>query len=91
MDMSTGTVNVFTTEDRGHDIDFYVESILDRMIYVSSNAPGPIKAQALVYKDALRAVLMDGLQRAIRSDRTTLASLLSRHGMQEAASLILKG
>lgn len=91
MELSSGTVNVFTTENRGHDIEFHVERLLDRMIYVSENAPEPIKAQALVYRDSLRAILLDGLKRAIRSDRTTMAALLSKNGQQEAASIILKG
>ena len=87
----TGIVNVSTTKDGGHSVEFHVESLLNRLIYVSENAPEPIKAQALVYKDSLRALLLDGMKRAIRSDRTTMAFLLSKNGMQEAASLLLKG
>jgi hypothetical protein len=91
MNMHAGTVGVVTTENRGHDIEFHVERLLDRLIYVSKNAPEPIKAQALVYKDSMRAILLDGIKRAIQSDRTTIAAMLSRNGMPEAAAAILKG
>jgi hypothetical protein len=91
MNMHAGIVDVVTTENRGHDIEFHVERLLDRLIYVSKNAPEPIKAQALVYKDSMRAVLLDGMKRAIQSDRTTIAAILSKNGMPEAASAILKG
>ena len=64
-----GLVTVTTSQDGGHSLEYFAELIVRRLIYVGDGAPEPIKAQALAYQDALYAVVLDGLQRAIASDR----------------------
>lgn len=88
MDLQLGKFEVFTTENGGHDPDFYVERILNRMISVSDTAPEPIRAQANAFREKMRLVLRDGMRRAILSDRETLAVELERHGLKEAAALV---
>lgn len=84
-----GNVMVATTENGGHSPEFYAERITARLISVSENAPPPIKAQALQYQESMRLIVYDGVKRAIRSDRATLAIELKAHGMHEAAALVL--
>lgn len=91
MDMAVGTFGVVTTSNGGHDLDFYADRIVERLISVSETAPEPIKAQALHYKNSLRLVVRDGLERAVRSDRTTLVAKMERAGLADAALFIKHG
>ena len=67
--MSVGTVTVATTTNSGHPPEFFAERIVDRLILVGENAPEPIKAQALAYRESMLAVVLEGINRAIASDR----------------------
>ncbi len=67
--MEMGQVWVQAEEGKGHSVEFFADRIVDRLIYVSDEAPDPIKAQALAYKDSMREIIIDGLKRAIASDR----------------------
>lgn len=64
-----GVVEVTTTKDGGHPVEFFAEGIVNKLIYISEDAPLPIRAQAHVYRDRMMAVVLDGLKRAITSDR----------------------
>jgi hypothetical protein len=68
-DMAVGTVTVVTTSDGGHPPEFYAQRIVDRLIFVGDQAPEPIRAQALTYKDQIFAIVLAGIQRAIADDR----------------------
>jgi len=78
MEVLHGTVGVVTTNNGGHSPEFYADRIVDRLIYVSDNAPEPIKAQALAYRESMRAIVLDGIKRAILSDRATQLHRLER-------------
>lgn len=88
MEMQAGKFTVATTVDGGHGIDFYADRIVDRLIHVSESAPEPIKAQALVYRDSMRAIIRDGLLRSARSEKTTILAQMEKAGLKEAASLL---
>jgi hypothetical protein len=66
---NVGSVTVVTSNDGGHPPEFFAERIVDRLIFVGENAPEPIKAQALAYREQMLAVVLDGIKRAIASDR----------------------
>lgn len=67
--MMIGPVRVETSQHGGHSLEFYADTLTDRIITVSSMAPEPIKAQALQYKDSLRGLILDTLKRVVISDR----------------------
>jgi hypothetical protein len=67
--MQPGAVSVVTTSDGGHSPEFFAERIVARLITISENTPEPLKAQALVFRDSLHALILDGIKRAIASDR----------------------
>lgn len=71
-ELKLGNVWVATSNDGGHGPEFYADRIVDRLISVAETAPEPIKAQALVFKESMRAIVLDGIKRAIASDRATL-------------------
>lgn len=67
--VSVGNVTVVTTMDGGHPAEFFAERIVDRIIFIGEQAPEPIRSQALAYRDHLLAIVLDGVKRAILSDR----------------------
>jgi hypothetical protein len=67
--VGVGKVIVATTSDGGHSPEFFAEQIVRRLIHVGDKAPEPIRAQALMFQDSMRAIVLDGLRRAIESDR----------------------
>jgi hypothetical protein len=68
-DMTPGTVSVVTTQNGGHSPEFFAERIVARLIVISETTPEPLKAQALVFRDSMHALILDGIKRAIASDR----------------------
>jgi hypothetical protein len=68
-DLQVGQVTVVTSNNGGHPPEFFAERIVARLIHISEQAPEPIKAQALVFREQMMAVVLDGVKRAIASDR----------------------
>lgn len=66
---SVGNVTVVTTANGGHPPEFFAERIVDRLIFVGENAPEPIKAQALAYRERMLAIVLIGIKTAIEHDR----------------------
>ena len=64
-----GIVQVYTTSNGGHPVEFFAERIVAKLIYIGEKAPEPIKAQALAYREQMKAIVLEGLKRAIDSDR----------------------
>lgn len=68
-DMGVGQVKVYTTQNGGHPPEFFAERIMAKLFAVSNTAPEPIRAQALAFQEAIHSVILDGIKRAIASDR----------------------
>lgn len=86
--VSVGDVVVQTTTNRGWSPEEVAERALDKIIYVSDAAAGPIRDQALAYREALRKVLVHYMHEAIRSDRTTVANKLVEAGHPELVHIL---
>ena len=71
-DMAVGNVAVHVTKNRGHSSEELTEMALNKIILVGSDAPEPIKAQALAYKERLRVVLLFYMRQAMLSERVTM-------------------
>ena len=85
-----GNIKVYTTKDRGHNVQELSEMLLDKIISVSDTAPAPIKDQALQYRKMIGEIILWYMETAIRSDRDTISQKLVAVGQTEAASLIKK-
>jgi len=85
-----GNVSVVTTSGRGFSPEEVAERALDKIIFVSETAAGPIRDQAIAYRDALRKVLVHYMQEAVRSDRTTVANIVTQAGHPELVHLLRK-
>ena len=80
-----GTVNVHTTEHRGHSPEELAEMAMDKIIHVSGDMPPAIRDQVEAYKDRLRAVLIFYLKQAQASERTTICVKLEKAGLLDVA------
>lgn len=81
-------VKVHTTNNRGHDPQFWVDRVMERLLSVSENADPIVKEQAKAFKDSIQALLLFYINQAIKSDRSTVAGLLDKQGHKDMADII---
>lgn len=86
--MQIGPVTVIATEGRGHTPEEVAERCLNRLISISENAPDVIREQAKVYRAHMYYVLVQYMQEAVKSDRTTLCAQLTKQGHDDVAEMI---
>ena len=84
----TGTVNVVSTEGRGHTPEELAGLALDKIMYVSKDADPIIRQQAEAFKESIRGVLTYYLAKAQQSERTTLYNLFRNQGHGDMAEII---
>lgn len=70
--MEVGSVTVSTTENRGHSPEELAEMALNKIVQIGEEAPEPIRAQALAYKERLREILVFYMRQAMLSERVTM-------------------
>jgi len=83
-------VKVFTTNNRGHTPEELAERALEKLIAISETADPMVKAQAMVFKDHIRDLIIFYMKEAIRSDRTTICAELAKQGHADLARIISK-
>lgn len=88
MDLGNFKVEVHTTQYRGHTPEEIANFALEKIMYVSKNANPLIREQAEAFKEHIRAVLVQYLKQAVKSDRTTLANKLREAGHSELIKLL---
>ena len=86
--MEVGSVLVTTTDNKGHDPEFWAQTIADRVVSVGGNGHPVIAQQAEEFKDAVKATALHYIKEAIKSDRTTLTAELERQGHKDMADII---
>ncbi len=65
---SMGDVLV-VAENGGHSPEFFAQRVVDKAILIADTTPEPLRAQAHAYRGQLYALVLDGIRRAIQSDR----------------------
>ena len=83
-----GSVVVATTQDTGHDPEFWAKAASDRIVSVGGNCHPLISQQAEAFKESVEATVSFYIKEAIKSDRTTLIAELERQGHEDMASII---
>ena len=86
--MEIGQVVVTTTVNKGHDPEFWAETIADRVVSVGGNCHPLIAQQAQAFKEAVKATALYYIKEAIKSDRTTLIAEFERQGHKDMADII---
>jgi adenylate kinase family enzyme len=87
---SLGNIEVYTTNEGGHPVEFWAKRCIKRIVAVSDDAPDQVKNQVNQYKDNIEKVIEQYMQNAIKSDRITINNQLEKAGLKEAADLIRK-
>ena len=87
---SLGMIEVHTTTEGGHPVDFWAKRCVDRIVHISEDAPEQIQKQVKEYKDNIEKLIELYMQNAIKSDRITINNQLDKAGLKEAADLIRK-
>lgn len=77
-----------TTNERGFTVEEIAEDLLDKLIFISSEAHPVIRDQAIAFRDRIRPAIIHYMKQAVRSDRTTLAAQLGKQGHLDMAEII---
>lgn len=85
---SVGSFLVKTTNERGFTVEEIAEDLLDKLIFISSEAHPVIRDQAIAFRDRIRPAIIHYMKQAVRSDRTTLAAQLGKQGHLDMAEII---
>ena len=85
-----GKIEVYTTENKGHPVEFWAERCIEKIIHVSEDADPKVKEQVNKYKDNIKKVIELYMQNAIKSDRITLNNKLQELGFGDVAEVIRK-
>jgi|TARA_R110001632_G_scaffold99698_1_gene206541 hypothetical protein len=85
-----GIIEVHTTNEGGHPVDFWAKRCVERIVAVSEDAPENVKKQVNDFKDNIEKVIEQYMQNAIKSDRITINNQLEKAGFKESADLIRK-
>jgi hypothetical protein len=85
---SVGAFEVRTTQERGFTVEEIAEDLLNKLLFISSEAHPAIRDQAMAYKDRIRPAIIHYMKQAVRSDRTTLAAQLGKQGHEDMAAII---
>lgn len=85
-----GSIEVHTTTEGGHPVEFWAKRCIERIIAVSDEAPEDVKNQVNEFKNNIEKVIELYMQNAIKSDRITINNKLEKAGHKESADLIRK-
>ena len=86
--LEVGSVVVATTQDKGHDPEFWAKAAADRIVSVGGNCHPLIAQQAEAFKESVQATAVFYIKEAIKSDRTTLIAELEKQGHSDMANII---
>lgn len=83
--VSVGSIEVLTTDNRGHSIEEVAQMAADRILYVADEAPSPIRDQAQAFKNTLKQTLIYYMHQAVEQDRATICAELRKNGYSDLA------
>ena len=86
--LEVGSVVVATTQDKGHDPEFWAKAASDRIVRVGGNCHPLIAQQAEAFKQSVETTVSFYIKEAIKSDRTTLIAELEMQGHADMANII---
>jgi len=83
---SVGSIDVLTSDNGGHSIEEVAEMAANRILYISEEAPPPIRDQAMAFKDTLKQTLVYYMLQAVEQDRATICAKLRNSGYSDLAN-----
>ncbi len=85
---TVGTASVMTSEKGGLSNDQIAEMLTNKLIYVSDDAPEPIRLQAEAFKEKVRNLAQYYIELARKEVRATICSMVRDAGQEELAKAI---
>tara|TARA_R110000824_G_scaffold169564_1_gene346685 strand:+ start:130 stop:420 length:291 start_codon:yes stop_codon:yes gene_type:complete len=83
-----GNVMVSTTQNKGHDPEFWAEQVTNKIVGISANAAPHVRQQAEAFRKTVYEVILHGMKNSIRSDRVTISNRLRDQGHERMANII---
>ena len=82
---SVGSIDVLTSDNKGHSIEEVAQMAANRILYIADQAPSPIRDQAMAFKDTLKRTLVYYMRQAVEQDRATICAKLRQNGYSDLA------
>ena len=85
---SVGVVNIMTSENGGLSNDQIAEMLANKLIYISDDAPEPIRLQAEAFRDRVRNLAQYYIELARKEERASICAKVREAGQLELANAI---
>ncbi len=85
---SVGAVNIVTSENGGLSNDQIAEMLATKLIYISDDAPEPIRLQAEAFRDKVRNLAQYYIELARKEERASICAKVREAGQIELAKAI---
>ena len=83
-----GQVGVHTTQNKGHDPEFWAEQATKKICEISMDALEHVKQQAMAFQNQVYTVILYTIKNAINSKNVTYVNLLRQQGHEDMARII---
>ena len=85
---SVGSVKVVSSDNGGLSNDQIADMAADKIIYISDEAPEPIRLQAEAFKDRVRNLVQYYVELARKEERATICAKVREAGQHQLAEAI---
>ena len=85
---SVCAVNVITSDNGGLSNDQIADMAADKILYISDEAPEPIRLQAEAFKDRVRILVQYYVELARKEERASICAKVREAGQHELAEAI---
>ena len=87
-DFVLGNIEVHSTQNKGHDPEFWEAQATKKIVSISDSAPEHIKQQALAFQNQVYTVILYSMKNAIKSQNTTYSNILREQGHEDMAKIL---
>ena len=85
---SVGTVNVVSSDNGGLSNDQIADMLATKLIYISDEAPDPIRLQAEAFRDRVRNLAQYYIELASKEERASICAKVREAGQNQLADAI---
>jgi len=85
---SVGTVNVVSSDNGGLSNDQIADMLATKLIYISDEAPDPIRLQAEAFRDRVRNLAQYYIELARKEERASICAKVREAGQNQLADAI---
>ena len=85
---TVGAVNIVTSENGGLSNDQIADMLASKLLYISDEAPEPIRLQAEAFQDRVRYLAQYYIELARKEERASICAKVREAGQLELANAI---